>query len=65
MKMFKLSVFDVSFSTLQKHQRPPYGEFIIFSSEHAKREALLISEDTGLCVKVKNIQSGVIGIMYV
>ena len=56
--MYKIFIYDVAYSVLQKHQRLPYEEFSIAQWEHAKREACLISEDTGLCVKIKNTVSG-------
>lgn len=58
--MYKVKIFDVSYSTLKKHQRTPYETFTLGSWEHAKREALQTSEDTGLCVSVQNMETGAI-----
>lgn len=55
--MYKIYLYDVCFSTLQKHQRAPYEEFTLSQWEQAKREACLISEETGLCAKIKNVDS--------
>lgn len=55
---YQVSYFDVSYKCLQKHQHSPYEEYKTNNYDVAKTDAILVSETSEGCVRVKNTITG-------
>lgn len=57
---FEVAYYDVSYNCLKKCQRKPYEVYKTGNFKLAKQDSIIVSEETGLCVSLKNIVTGAV-----